>query len=116
MNDILEILMNDARTSPEEIAKMTGQSVAVVKKQIKAYETDGTIVQYKAILNPEMIVIGGGVLKSAPRDYWQEMVQSAKQHAWPEAFRTTRIFRSPLLGCLGDLGALALVFNKNKRP
>ncbi len=55
MNDILEILMNDARTSPEEIAKMTGQNLAAVKKQIRKYEGDGTIVQYKAIVNPEMI-------------------------------------------------------------
>jgi DNA-binding Lrp family transcriptional regulator len=55
MKEILEILMNDARTTPEEIAKMTGGSAAAVKKQIKKYEQDGTIVQYKAIVNPEMI-------------------------------------------------------------
>ncbi len=55
MKDILEILVNDARTTPEEIAKLTGQKAADVKKQIKKYEDGGTIVQYKAIINPEMI-------------------------------------------------------------
>ena len=55
MEDILEILVNDARVTPEEIAKMTKKPVAAVKKQIKAYEQDGTIVHYKAIVNPEMI-------------------------------------------------------------
>lgn len=55
MDDILEILINDARTPPEDIAKMTGRSVAAVRKQIKKYEDDGTIVQYKAIVNPEMV-------------------------------------------------------------
>jgi len=55
MEDILEILMNDARITPEEIAKMTKKPVAAVKKQIKAYEQDGVIVQYKAIVNTEMV-------------------------------------------------------------
>ncbi|NTV28788.1 MAG: Lrp/AsnC family transcriptional regulator [Candidatus Omnitrophica bacterium] len=55
MDEILEILSNDARISPEEIAKMTKKPVAAVKQAIRKYEADGTIVQYKAILNPEMI-------------------------------------------------------------
>ena len=55
MKDILEILMNDARTTPDEIAKMVKKPVAAVKKQIKMYEENGTIVQYKAIVNPEMV-------------------------------------------------------------
>ncbi len=67
------------------------------------------------ILNPEAIVLGGGVFKSSPSAYWQALLRSAKDHAWPEAFRTTKILRSPLLGHSGDLGALALVF-KNTRP
>lgn len=55
MKEILEILMNDARTTPDEIAKMTGKSTSAVRSQIKKYEQDGTIVQYKAIVNPEMV-------------------------------------------------------------
>ena len=55
MNEILEILVNDARTPVEDIAKMVNKPVAAVRKAIKAYESDGTIVQYKAVVNPEMV-------------------------------------------------------------
>ncbi len=64
MKDILEILMNDARTSAEDIAKMTRQSVVDVKKQIKKYEQDGTIIQYKAIVNPEMAERGQNLVRA----------------------------------------------------
>ena len=53
MDDILEILANDARVSPDEIARMTGKKVADVKKAIKKYEDDGTIIKYKAVLDPD---------------------------------------------------------------
>jgi DNA-binding Lrp family transcriptional regulator len=55
MDQILEILSNDARVPAEDIAKMTGKSVASVKKAIRKYERDGTIVKYKTIIDQEMI-------------------------------------------------------------
>jgi DNA-binding Lrp family transcriptional regulator len=58
MDEILEVLMKDARISAEEIAKMTKKPVAAVKKTIKAYEDDGTIIQYKTVVNPELIEDG----------------------------------------------------------
>ena len=51
MDDILEILANDARTTPEEIAKLTPKKLSEVKKAIKGYEEDGTIVKYKAVID-----------------------------------------------------------------
>ncbi|MBF0595291.1 MAG: Lrp/AsnC family transcriptional regulator [Candidatus Omnitrophica bacterium] len=54
MDEILDILINDARTPAEDIAKMVKKPVAAVKKAIKGYEEDGTIVQYKAVVNPEL--------------------------------------------------------------
>ena len=41
MNEILEILEKDARTTPEEMAKMTGMKVQAVKGVIKKSEKDG---------------------------------------------------------------------------
>ncbi|MEI8013143.1 MAG: Lrp/AsnC family transcriptional regulator [Candidatus Omnitrophota bacterium] len=64
MKEILEILINDARTTPDEIAKMTGKGAAAVKAQIKKYEQDGTIVQYKAIVNPEMMEGAQGMVRA----------------------------------------------------
>ena len=54
MDEILDILISDARTPAEDIARMTKKPVAAVRKAIKKYEDDGTIVQYKAVVNPEM--------------------------------------------------------------
>jgi DNA-binding Lrp family transcriptional regulator len=54
MDEILDILVNDARTSAEDIAKMVKKPVAAVKKMIKKYEQDGTIVQYRAVINHEL--------------------------------------------------------------
>jgi len=64
MDDILEILKNDARVTADEIAKMTKKSVAAVKQAIKKYETDGTIVQYKAIINPELADNGRATVRA----------------------------------------------------
>lgn len=55
MDEILEILSKDARVTPEEIAKMTGQSPAAVRKKIKQYEKDGTIIGYKTVVNQDLI-------------------------------------------------------------
>lgn len=55
MDEILEILSNDARVSSADIAKMTGGTKASVEKSIKKYEKNGTIVKYKAVLNPNLV-------------------------------------------------------------
>ncbi len=55
MDEILEILSNDARITPSEIAKMTGRKVDEIKKAIKKYEKDGAIVKYKTVINHDMV-------------------------------------------------------------
>jgi len=65
------------------------------------------------ILNPEIIILGGGVLKSAPRLFWQSMLQSCQRDAWPQAWRAVQVRRTKLGDRVGDLGALALVFEKH---
>lgn len=62
------------------------------------------------ILNPELIVLGGGVFKSAPAFFLKKAAERCKQVAWPEAFRSCKIKKSILRGEAGDLGALSLVF------
>lgn len=58
MDEILEVLANDARITPDEIAKLTGKSKESVKKVIKQYEDNGTIVKYKTVINPDMVESG----------------------------------------------------------
>ena len=55
MDEILEILEKDARTTPEEIAKMLRKKSADVKAAIKKYEKEGVILKYKAVLNKDLI-------------------------------------------------------------
>jgi len=54
MDEILEVLENDARLTPDEVAKLTGQKTTDVSKKIKQYEKNGTIVKYKTVINHEM--------------------------------------------------------------
>ena len=51
--DILKLLENDARLSPEQIAVMLDLDVDTVKKEIRDFEKDGTILGYKAIIDWE---------------------------------------------------------------
>ncbi|MCK5083624.1 MAG: Lrp/AsnC family transcriptional regulator, partial [Candidatus Omnitrophica bacterium] len=55
MDEILDILSNDARISPEEVSKLTGKSVDAVNKAIKKYEKNGTIVKYKTVINHDLV-------------------------------------------------------------
>jgi DNA-binding Lrp family transcriptional regulator len=54
MDEILEILSNNARATAEEIAKMTGKTAENIKKTIKQYEENGTILKYKTVLNQDV--------------------------------------------------------------
>ncbi len=64
MDDILDILVNDARTPAEDIAKMVKKPLAAVRKAIRQYEEDGTIVQYKAVLNPDKAEAGAAPVRA----------------------------------------------------
>ena len=55
MDEILEILEKDARTTPEEIAKMLKKKPRAVKEAIKKYEKEGVILKYKAVINKELM-------------------------------------------------------------
>ena len=55
MDKILHILEKDARTTPQEIAKMTDMTVAQIKKKISQYEKNGTLLAYKAVINKDKI-------------------------------------------------------------
>jgi len=67
------------------------------------------------ILNPEKIVLGGGVLEAAPSVFWKAMRQSLKVTAWPEAYKSAKLVRTPLKKNVGNLGALAVIFDPNRR-
>ena len=53
MEEILELLRQNARLSIEDIAAMTKKSASEVEAIIKKLENDGIILKYSAIINPE---------------------------------------------------------------
>jgi glucokinase len=62
------------------------------------------------VLNPEIVILGGGVLKSAPKIFWSTLIKSAKKYAWQEAIASTKIVKASLGDKVGNFGALALAF------
>jgi len=55
MNSILEILENNAKTSLEELHKLTGKSKKEIEQAIKSYEKKKVIVKYKAVIDRSKI-------------------------------------------------------------
>ncbi|MGE5196981.1 MAG: Lrp/AsnC family transcriptional regulator, partial [Deltaproteobacteria bacterium] len=55
MDEMLEILEKDGRSSAEDIARMLHKKPQDVKKAIKKYEKEGVILKYKAVINRELI-------------------------------------------------------------
>lgn len=62
MNDILEILENNARIPLEDLRKLTGKSRKEIESAIKKYEKKGVIVKYKTIINKQKIQGESGVI------------------------------------------------------
>lgn len=53
MEEILEILENNSKATPEEIAAMTGKNLEEVKDAIKKFEKDNIILKYNTLINWE---------------------------------------------------------------
>ena len=53
MDELLNILRKNARTSIEDIARMTKSTPAAVAAQIDEYERNGTIRGYRALVNED---------------------------------------------------------------
>jgi DNA-binding Lrp family transcriptional regulator len=55
VREILDVLQTDGRATPERIAAMTGLDVESVRVQIAAWERDGVIRRYKAVIAPDTL-------------------------------------------------------------
>ena len=55
MDEIVQLLQNNARLTAEDISAMTKKSVEEVKDIIKKLEDEGVILKYAAIVNPEKL-------------------------------------------------------------
>ncbi len=55
MDEILEILEKNGRSSVEDIARMLKKKPQAIKQAIKKYEKEGVILKYKAVINKELV-------------------------------------------------------------
>lgn len=121
----------EAYASGTAIAKMGHMSSKILKEKAekgnrKAVHIFAEAGRYLGIgignlinlLNPEIIILGGGVMKGngkAVRTLWKSMIQSAKKESWPLPFKGCKIVRSRIVNYVGALGAASLVLEKLKR-
>jgi len=64
MDEILEILENDARATAEDIAKMLKKKPQKIREAIKKFEKDGIILKYKAVINKELVKEAGSEVRA----------------------------------------------------
>ncbi|MCR5612700.1 Lrp/AsnC family transcriptional regulator [Treponema sp.] len=89
MEEVLNLLRENARLSVEDIAAMTKKSVEDVKAIIAKLEADGIILKYAAIVNPEKD-------KNAQENVMAEIqiqVQPQREHGFDAI--ADRIYRFP---------------------
>lgn len=89
MEEILELLRQNARLSVKDIASMTKKTETEVAAIIKKLEDDGIILKYAAIVNPEK----SGESKDKVRAEIQLQVTPEREHGFDAL--ADRIYRFP---------------------
>ena len=89
MEEILDLLRQNARLTAEDIAAMTKKTVAEVQAIIKKLEDDGVILKYIAVVNPEK----DKVAKDKVVAEIQIQVQPQREHGFDAL--ADRIYRFP---------------------
>ncbi|MCR5189171.1 MAG: Lrp/AsnC family transcriptional regulator [Treponema sp.] len=89
MEEILDLLRQNARLSAEDIAAMTKKSVAEVQAIIKKLEDDGVILKYIAVVDPEKDAVARDKVVAEI----QIQVQPQREHGFDAI--ADRIYRFP---------------------
>jgi DNA-binding Lrp family transcriptional regulator len=55
MDELLKLLKNNAKESPETLAKLLGEKPEEISAQIEAYENEGIIQGYQAVINEDKL-------------------------------------------------------------
>lgn len=89
MEEILQLLKDNARLSTEDIAAMTKKTVEEVTQIIKKFEDEGVILKYSAILNPDKVAEN----KEKVRAIIEIQVTPEREHGFDAI--AERIYRFP---------------------
>ncbi len=94
MQEILDLLQNDARLSPEDIAAMTKKPVQEVAAIIAQLEKDGVILKYTAIVNQEKVPFENDTVRAVI----EIQVTPEREHGFDSL--AERIYRFPQVKAL----------------
>ncbi len=89
MEEILNLLQNDARLSAADIAAMTKKSVEEVEAIIRQLEADGVILKYAAVVNPDKVTEHNGRVRAVI----EIQVMPEREHGFDAI--AERIYRFP---------------------
>ena len=89
-------------------AALKGDRLARSIYQQAAFYLGLSVTNIIQIINPEMIVIGGGVSK-AGKLLFQPLIKTVRKFAWPRPYRSCKIVPAKLKDAVGDLGAISLI-------
>lgn len=114
---VKELSGPDGRFSAREVglAAQMGDKLALECFQEAGFYLGIGISNLLHLVNPAVVVIGGGVMKSAPQIFWDTMMASGKKASWPAAFESVKIKRSQLEDTAGVLGAVAVAFERARK-
>ncbi|MBE7470605.1 MAG: hypothetical protein DPW09_22860 [Anaerolineae bacterium] len=102
---------NGQRISGEIVAEAAqqGDAVAVEILRKAGYYGGVALSMVVEILNPELIVVGGGLTRIGPL-LWDPMLAAMREHTQPELWDSVRVVPWQLGDDLGIIGAAAKVF------
>ncbi|MBU3933562.1 MAG: ROK family protein [Candidatus Omnitrophica bacterium] len=89
-------------------AALKGDKLARAIYEQAAFYLGLSITNVIQIINPEMIVIGGGVAKAGPI-LFRPLVKTVRAYTWPRPYRSCKIVPAKLKDAVGDLGAISLL-------
>ena len=108
---ILKLAGSRKKVTAEIVAEAaeSGDRLALETYRRAGYYLGVGLANLINVLNPQMLILGGSVMKSSEL-LWPSMSDSVRKHAWPSSSKVCRIVKTKLGDEVGDLGALALVF------
>ncbi len=93
-------------------AAVRGDAIAISVFEETGYWLGGVCANLINLLNPNMIVLAGGVMASGPA-LLQPAIDAARRYAFPPAFNECRIVQSTLWPDAGIIGAALLARDRN---
>lgn len=92
-------------------AALMGDRLAIEIRERAARYLGVGLANLMDLLNPELVVLGGGVLERTGH-FWKPMMVAVKRETWPIGFSSCKIVKTKLGRLVGDFGTIAVVLER----